>query len=291
MKKMKNFILIFFLSLTTFVFSQSKVEKLDKIITRTYSIIECTVTKISDSNIEYSLKGEKLVNIIETSKVAKIEFANGRVQEFKIEEKTISVDEEKSRDEVATENSNSTVKTPLKRNTIAVLPIPFVNTETLASSSEMAKFAQNDVYSKLIERSANIFPLTVQDLRVTNSLLRKAGIDYSNIDEVMIEDLQEILGVDHIVAAKVSYVMTVNETNMGYGNTTVKKKSDSKAKVDDFNISTSTENKKFNYTVYFDIYKNLDKIYTQSRQPFLNEKDSWMDSMQYLLKRCPIYTK
>lgn len=288
---MKNFILIFFLSLTTFVYSQSKVEKLDKIITRTYSIIECTVTKVSDSNIEYSLKGEKLVNIIETSKVAKIEFANGRVQEFKIEEKAISVDEEKSRDEVATENSNSTVKTPLKRNTIAVLPIPFVNTETLASSSEMAKFAQNDVYSKLIERSANIFPLTVQDLRVTNSLLRKAGIDYSNIDEVMIEDLQEILGVDHIVAAKVSYVMTVNETNMGYGNTTVKKKSDSKAKVDDFNISTSTENKKFDYTVYFDIYKNLDKIYTQSRQPFLNEKDSWMDSMQYLLKRCPIYTK
>lgn len=288
---MKNFILIFFLSLTTFVFSQSKVEKLDKIITRAYSIIECTVTKVSDANIEYSLKGEKLVNIIETSKVAKIEFSNGRVQEFKIEEKIVSEIKTGVEEIVENNNANLQIKIPLKRNTIAVLPIPFVNTETLASSSEMAKFAQNDVYSKLIERSANIFPLTVQDLRVTNSLLRKAGIDYSNIDEVMIEDLQEILGVDHIVAAKVSYVMTVNETNMGYGNTTVKKKSDSKAKVDDFNISTSTENKKFDYTVYFDIYKNLDKIYTQSRQPFLNEKDSWMDSMQYLLKRCPIYTK
>ena len=288
---MRNYFIILFLSFSSIIYSQSKVEKLDKIITRDYTIIECSISKISDATIECSLKGEKLINIIETSKVAKIEFANGRIQEYKIEEKNVSIEQEKPLDETVAEKGNTTVKTPMKKNTIAVLPIPFVNTETLATSAEMAKFAQNDVYSKLIERSANIFPLTVQDLRVTNSLLRKAGIDYSNIDEVMIEDLQEILGVDHIVAAKVSYVMTINETNMGYGNTTVKKKSDSKAKVDDFNISTSTENKKFDYTVYFDIYKNLDKIYTQSRQPFLNEKDSWMDSMQYLLKRCPIYTK
>lgn len=288
---MRNYFIILFLSFSSIIYSQSKVEKLDKIITKDYTIIECSISKISDAAIEYSLKGEKLINIIETSKVAKIEFANGRIQEFKIEEKNVSIEQEKPLEEAVAEKGNTTIKTPMKKNTIAVLPIPFVNTETLATSAEMAKFAQNDVYSKLIERSANIFPLTVQDLRVTNSLLRKAGIDYSNIDEVMIEDLQEILGVDHIVAAKVSYVMTINETNMGYGNTTVKKKSDSKAKVDDFNISTSTENKKFDYTVYFDIYKNLDKIYTQSRQPFLNEKDSWMDSMQYLLKRCPIYTK
>lgn len=285
---MRNYIIILFLSFSSIIYSQSKIEKLDKIITKDYTIIECSISKISDATIEYSLKGEKLINIIETSKVAKIEFANGRIQEFKIEEKAVAEIQNTEQEEG---KSNEQVKTQMKKNTIAVLPIPFVNTETLATSAEMAKFAQNDVYSKLIERSANIFPLTVQDLRVTNSLLRKAGIDYSNIDEVMIEDLQEILGVDHIVAAKVSYVMTVNETNMGYGNTTVKKKSDSKAKVDDFNISTSTENKRFDYTVYFDIYKNLDKIYTQSRQPFLKEKDSWMDSMQYLLKRCPIYTK
>lgn len=285
---MRNYIIILFLSFSSIMYSQSKIEKLDKIITKDYTIIECSISKISDATIEYSLKGEKLINIIETSKVAKIEFANGRIQEFKIEEKAVAEIQNTEQEEG---KSNEQVKTQMKKNTIAVLPIPFVNTETLATSAEMAKFAQNDVYSKLIERSANIFPLTVQDLRVTNSLLRKAGIDYSNIDEVMIEDLQEILGVDHIVAAKVSYVMTVNETNMGYGNTTVKKKSDSKAKVDDFNISTSTENKRFDYTVYFDIYKNLDKIYTQSRQPFLKEKDSWMDSMQYLLKRCPIYTK
>lgn len=182
-------------------------------------------------------------------------------------------------------------KSPLKKNTIAILPVPFVNTESLASSGEMAKFAQNDIYSKLIESSANIFPLTVQDLRVTNSLLRKASIDYTNIDEILIEDLQEILGVDHIIAGKVSYVVKINSTNLGYGNTTVKNQENNKTKVDDFSVSTSSQSKKFDFTVYLDLYKNGDKIYTKSRQPFLNEKDSWMDSMFYLLKRCPFYVK
>jgi len=155
----------------------------------------------------------------------------------------------------------------------------------------MAKFAQNDVYSKLIEKSENIFPLTVQDLRETNSLLRKAGIDYSNIDEVMIDDLQQVLGVDHIVAAKVSYVMTTSQTTAHYDNTSAKQKNDKKVVVDDFGISNTSESKKFNFTVYFDLYKDGTKIYTQSRSPFFSMKDSWMDAMQYLLKRCPIYNR
>jgi hypothetical protein len=287
---MKKYLVILFAAFSFVAFSQAKEEKLDKIITRDYEIIECFVSKISNTSIEYSLKGEKLINIIETNKVAKIEFANGRTQDFKLEDNPANSTQKSTENEE--NNTNTEVLTlSIKKNTIAVLPIPFVNTETLASSSEMAKFAQNDVYSKLIDKSANIFPLTVQDLRVTNSLLKKAGIDYSNIDEVMIEDLQNILGVDHIVAAKVSYVMTLTQTNTGYGNTTINKKTDTKAKVDDFNISNSSQNKKFDYTVYFDIYKERTKIYTESRQPFFNMKDSWMDSMQYLLKRCPIYKK
>lgn len=287
---MKKYLVILFAAFSFVAFSQTREEKLDKIITRDYEIIECFVSKISNTSIEYSLKGEKLINIIETNKVAKIEFANGRIQDFKLEDiPANSTQNDTEKDENKTNTEVLTLS--IKKNTVAVLPIPFVNTETLASSSEMAKFAQNDVYSKLIDKSANIFPLTVQDLRVTNSLLKKAGIDYSNIDEVMIEDLQNILGVDHIVAAKVSYVITLTQTNTGYGNTTINKKTDTKAKVDDFNISKSSENKKFDYTVYFDIYKEKTKIYTESRQPFLSMKDSWMDSMQYLLKRCPIYKK
>lgn len=288
MKKLLALLLVF---LTSNLFAQTT--KLDKIIKKDYSILEVNITNITDSDVEFSYPNEKLKNTLNLSKVAKIIFKTGREQSFNLADNSTVAQQNPTEAKAVTQTSQaaSPAQPAVKPNTIAVLPIPFVNTETLASSSEMAKFAQNDMYSKLIERSANIFPLTVQDLRETNSLLKKAGIDYSNIDEVLISDLQNILGVDNIVAAKVSYVLTVDQTNTGFGNTTITAKSDSKANVDDFNISTSSQNKKFDYTVYFDLYKNGSKIFTETRVPFFTNKDSWMDSMQYLLKRSPIYMK
>jgi hypothetical protein len=108
----------------------------------------------------------------------------------------------------------------------------------MESSEEMAKFAQNDIYSKLIDKSSNIFPLTIQDLRDTNSLLHKAGINYKNIDETPIADLHEILGVDNIIAAKVTYTLTQNQISTGYtsGNAKV---NNSKTKVKTNEVSTN----------------------------------------------------
>ena len=77
----------------------------------------------------------------------------------------------------------------------------------------MSKFAQDDVYSKLMAKSSNISPLTVQDLRVTNSLLHRAGINFKNIDETPTEELHKILGVDHIIAAKISYTTKENQSS------------------------------------------------------------------------------
>jgi hypothetical protein len=289
MKKLLSIVLVI---ITNNLIAQKT--KLDNIIKNDYAILEVNIIKISDSEVEFTFPNETLKINLSIAEVAKIIFRNGRVQEFNNEDNLgfeIQQNNEENKIDVQERQALLKNKVTIKENTIAILPIPFVNTETLASSSEMAKFAQNDLYSKLIENSANLFPLTSQDLRETNSLLKKAGIDYSNIDEVLIEDLQNILGVDHIIASKVSYVITVNETNMGYGNTTLKKKSDTKSKVDDFSISTTSENKKFDFTVYFDIYKNGTKVFTQTRQPFFNQKDSWKDSIEYLLKRCPIYKK
>jgi hypothetical protein len=181
---------------------------------------------------------------------------------------------------------------PIKENTIAVLPIPFVNSETQASSEEMAKFSQNDMYDKLIEKSSNIFPLTVQDIRTTNNLLRKANIDYKNIDETPIEDLQKILGVDHILAAKVTYDLKIKKSTQtsNSSNISVNERNNT-IKENDFSSTYTDVIKEFWFVVYFDLYKNNTKIYSQKRVPFFNKKNSWMDSMTYLLKRCPIYVK
>lgn len=277
-KKFTAVLLLLFVSV--FTFAQSG-KKLDKIIKRDYQIIEGTISKISDKTVEYSLPGETLTISLDVSQIARIDFASGRSQTF----------------DASQGNSNSgsspvVAAAEIKQNTIAVLPVPYLNSDNQEGSEDMAKFAQNDLYNKLIDKSSNIFPLTVQDLRTTNSLLHKAGIDHNNIDETPIEDLEKILGVDNIVAAKVSYTMNSGTTSTTY-NSGNAKVSDNNKKVKTNDVSTTTANTQvyYYYTVYFDMYKNNTKIYSQTRKPFLAVKDSWMDSIAYLLKRSPIYVK
>ncbi|MDA6069986.1 hypothetical protein NJT12_10195 [Flavobacterium sp. AC] len=280
--KVITVILIMFVSV--FTFAQGG-KKLDKIIKRDYQIIECTIAKMSDKEVEYSLPGETMRIALEVSQIARIDFASGRSQTFDISANnanTVSPDD----------SGHIITSAEMKPNTIAVLPVPYVNSGTMESSEEMAKFAQSDLYNKLLDKSANLFPLTVQDLRVTNSLLHKAGIDYKNIDETPIEDLQKILGVDNIVAAKVSYTITEGSTASTYNSGSAKvSDNNKKLKTSDISTTNASTQTYYNYMVYFDMYKNGTKIYSQTRKPFLNIKDSWIDSISYLLKRSPIYVK
>ncbi|WP_264529398.1 hypothetical protein [Flavobacterium sp. N502540] len=278
-------ILMLLISVTNFAQTSSK--KLDKIIKRDYQIIECTIAKMSDKTVEYSLPGETLQISLDVSQIARIDFASGRSQTFDVSANTVASNNTSSG------NSGQVIAAAeMKPNTIAVLPVPYVNSGTLESSEEMAKFAQNDLYNKLLDKSSNIFPLTVQDLRVTNSLLHKAGIDYKNIDETPIEDLQQILGVDNVIATKVSYSITEGSVASTYNSGNAKvSDNNKKLKTNDISTTTSSTQTYYNYMVYFDMYKNGTKIYSQTRKPFLNIKDSWMDSVSYLLKRSPIYVK
>ncbi|WP_026729013.1 hypothetical protein [Flavobacterium denitrificans] len=280
--RIKNvFATILMLFLCVAVFAQGG-KKLDKIIKRDYQIIECTVAKISDKTVEYSLPGETVVIVLDVSQIAKIDFASGRSQTFDVTPSSSAPDN----------SGQSVVSGEIKPNTIAVLPVPYVNADNQQGSEDMAKFAQNDLYNKLLDKSANILPLTVQDLRVTNSLLHKAGIDHNNVDETPIEDLQKILGVDNIIAAKVSFTIGTGTTATTYNSGNAKvSNNNKKVTTNDYSTTTANNQQYYYYTVYFDMYKNGSKIYSQTRKPFLAVKDSWMESVQYLLKRSPIYMK
>ena len=280
--KIKSLYAVAILFLVSIAAFAQGTKKLDKIIKRDYQVIECTISKMSDKAVEYSLPGETLQISLDTGQIARIDFASGRSQTFDVTPTSSS----------ASTRSTAVVSSEMKQNTIAVLPVPYLNSDTQESSEDMAKFAQNDLYNKLLDKSSNIFPLTVQDLRTTNSLLHKAGIDYKNIDETPIEDLEKILGVDNIVAAKISYTIGSGTTATTY-NSGNAKVSDNNKKVKTSDISTTTANTQeyYYYTVYFDMYKNASKIYSQTRKPFLAVKDSWIDSVQYLLKRSPIYSR
>ena len=281
MKIRKVITVVLMLSVFVFGFAQGG-KKLDKIIKRDYTIIECTIAKMSDQTVEYSLPGETLQISLDVSQIARIDFGSGRSQTFDVSAGSTYIPSAPGPISVA----------EMKPNTIAVLPVPYVNSDNMQSSEDMSKFAQNDMYNKLLDKSANIFPLTVQDLRTTNSLLHKAGIDHHNIDETPIADLEKILGVDNIIAAKISYTMSTSSTASTYGSgSTTWSNNDKKVKSNDYSTTTANTQMYYYYNVYFDMYKNATKIYSQTRKPFLNLKDSWIDSITYLLKRSPIYTK
>lgn len=280
---MKTNVIYVILSVISWVVGFS--QKNDKIIKRDYDVIECKVTKVSEETVEFTYPSESAVNSLAVSKIAKIEFGSGRIQTFTSAEAS---SESSAVEKQAAEPVSATVVP--KINTIAVLPVPFINSQNMENSAEMAKFAQSDIYNKLLDKSSNIFPLTVQDLRTTNSLLHKAGIDQTNIDETPIEELQKILGVDNIIATKVSYTVTENHTTTT-ANTGNAKVSGNKLKTNDYSATNSNTQLQYAYHVYFDMYKNGTKIYSKNREPILYFKDSWMDSISYLLKRSPVYTK
>ena len=289
MKTIRTPLLFVIAFLSSFAFAQSvNAQKPDRIIKRDYSIVEGTIVKVSETSVEFTYPNENAVNSIDIKHIAKIEFASGRVQTFDAAPEGQAAPAEVHA--AAAPNTSGNQAQAIKENMVAVLPIPYVNADNLQSSEEMAKFAQNDVYSKLIAKSSNIFPLTVQDLRTTNSLLHKAGIDYKNIDETPIDELQTILGVDHIIAAKISYTTKEIQNSQTYNSGEVKGQNN-KVKEKDISTSSTQNNTYYYYHVYFDLYKNNNKIYTQSKKPTFAIKDSWIDAMTNLLKKSPIYVK
>ena len=281
----RKMLLNLFIAVTTIVTfaSNAQAQKLDRIIKRDYQVIEGKISKVTETSVEFSYPNETIVNTVNIANVARIEFASGRVQTF----------------EATTESAPSPATAPatagsqaatVQQNVIAILPVPFIETDNMASSEEMSKFAQNDVYNKIIAKSANIFPLTVQDIRTTNSLLHKAGIDYKNVEDTPIEDLIAVLGVDHIVAAKVSYTMKENQSTSTFGSGQTKY-DNNKTKGSGYSTTNTNTLKYYYYHVYLDIYKNNTKIYSQNRKPAFAVQDSWVDAMAHLLKNTPIYTK
>jgi hypothetical protein len=280
LKNTLTLLMLVLFSATTF----AQAKKLDKIITKDYQVIECTISKVSDKTVDYSMPNETVTIEIDVSKIARIDFASGRSQTFAAAENTIGSAPNSAN------NASVNQAATFKENTVAVLPVPFINSENMTDSEEMSKFAQNDIYNKLLDKSSNILPLTVQDLRTTNSLLRKAGIDHKNIDETPIDELHKILGVDNIVAAKVSYTVTQNQTSTAYTSQNAKV-NNNKVKGNEATVANTNTQLLFDYHVYFDMYKNNSKIYTQNRKPMFKIKDSWMDTVTYLLKRSPIYVK
>lgn len=258
--------------------------KMDKIYLNNGSTLEVQVKKVGATSVEYTYPGETVTNEELTANIRTIVFSSGRVQQFN------------SSSPSAQEPQNTTQQTPqmqfteVRQNVMAVLPVTFFNQTEGIVSDDKSKMAQAQIYDFFDDNAQRIAPIQLLDGRETNSLLKKSNIAIAGLDEISIEDLQKILGVEYLVLSKVSYTtknnITTNQSTVG------KNEQRGNKNVVAVNTTTSSnQNIAYAYIVALEIYKNGKKIYNETRKPFFNMEDSWKDAYQYMLKRTPIYNK
>jgi hypothetical protein len=280
---MKSIILLLLSLISITAFPQDK-KKTDQIFLNNGSILEVHISKVSENSIDYTYPNESVQNSEKTSNIRTVVFASGRVQQFN----------PITSDNVADNNKRAgttQVETrPIEANTIAILPVAFYDNASGAMWEDKSKLAQSRIYDFFEDEPSKIAPLRLQDTRNTNSWLRKANINYAQLDETPVEDIQGIVGCDYLILSKVTCDVKSNQT-VNESTYAGKEKKGNKEVQAAHTSASVNENKIYNYVVVLEIYNNGKKIYNESRKPFLNTEDSWKDAYEYMLKRTPIYKR
>ena len=240
------------------------------------------VTQVSDTDIHFVYNGETAEYIIKKSDVLKITHASGRVETFA---QSAQPEETRKNDPVAMKASPAE-----HHNKIAILPFAFLM-DRQSGAAEVGIKAQEDTYAFLAKHAAGY---TILDIRSTNAALIKAGVTRDKIMGFTMKEICDILGVEYIIDGTI----TQNKgyaTSSSYGNTNtdIKRKSDDKVKVNSSDYSNSSSVQRYDVSVSLNIYMdNNASIYNQTHKAFLTNTDgAYSSPLEYLLKRCPLYSK
>lgn len=130
--------------------------------------------------------------------------------------------------------------------------------------------------------------------RTTNAVLIKGGITKESIKGHTMDELCNLLGVEYVVEGLVNMNKTT-QTNYqsNYGTSTKKddpKDDKQKRTYNNSTYGTSTQN----YSTKLTLNMYNDKgttVYAQERSSFWNTQDAYKSTLEYLLKRSPLYTK
>ncbi|MBS0030623.1 hypothetical protein ACTJJ0_24145 [Chitinophaga sp. 22321] len=275
------FLLLF--TVACYVTSFGQVEKKhDVILKLNGDQLSGDVLEITDSTIRFTYTGEKLVYNIKKSEIQKITFASGRVETINAAAPAQS----------APANNAATPQKSAeeRRNKVAVLPFAFVK-DGQNAAQEVSDEIQNELYAMLSKHSG---VYTVVSPRATNVLLNKAGITKATMLNYTMAEICQALGVEYIVDGMITQNRT---TQTSYGNTSYNEKTKQKENSDDkkssgYSSSSSTSVQNYQTTMDMKIYNDKSEIiYNQNRKAFWNTADAYKNTMEYLVKRCPLYTK
>lgn len=244
------------------------------------------IQAISSDHIDFNYQNETLKYVVNKSDILKVTFASGRVEFFnKAPEKT--------------ENKSNLED---HHNKVAVLPFGFIKDGQLLSDQTSTQ-VQKEAHALFVK--FNVF-MTYQDPTTTNALLIKAGVDNHNIQGYTMGEICGILGVEYVVQGVVNVdkttVSTYNGssttgkvssqpvTHVGKGGRIIGTTNDTSGSSYTSSSSTTTQNYETN--VSMSIYKdNGTNIYSDTHTSFWNTADSYKVTLNYLVKRTPLYKK
>jgi hypothetical protein len=236
------------------------------------------VTEMDDNIVKFVHKGESLSYTFKKADIMKITFASGRVE---IVNGAPEVNE-----------GNSTPGSGLEshHNKIAILPFSYIINKQSAGE-EMSYKVQTECYSFL---NNHVGELSIQDPITTNALMIKAGINQENIRGYTMGEICNILGVEFLVTGTITQN---NTSTSNYSGTSTSGKNE-KNKKNTGNIfaatsstySSSTQNYQTAMTMNIYTDKNTN-IYSKDHTSFWPNDEAYKITLQYMLKRTPIYKK
>lgn len=243
------------------------------------------VVKVTDDDVTFVYTGEDAEYVLKKADIQKIVHASGRTETFSASGSAL---QERKDDAVAMSPSPAD-----HHNKIAILPFSFLM-DNQPGAQEVGLKAQQDTYTYLTKHSAGY---TIVDPRTANALLNKAGVTGDKKLSFTMKEICDILGVEYVVDGSVTQNKGYQTTSSGgYIDTKVKQDGDKGKLPTNVNSSTSSYSstaQTYDMSVSLAIFMDTNaSIYNQSRKAlFSNTDGSYQATLEYLLKRCPLYRK
>lgn len=282
LKKISLLMIIILMAMGTKSFAQDKITLLNG------EVKSGKITGITDEVIKLRYPGEDFDYEIGKIKIAKIEFASGRVEIINSQSGTGF--QEPKKQPASAGNTDS-------QNKIAVLPFEFVTNDPGMTVESMRTLTQNNT-ANIVKKEYGL--LTLQDPITTNAILAKNNISHNNISGFAPEELAHLLGVEFVIFGMVNIVNNGSTTQgSSVASYKEKEKNNSQGNSDNKNsagtavVSTSSSTKiDFDTTVDFRLFNDRgENLYSESRHAFGSSIDSYRGSIQYMVRRTPFGSK
>ncbi len=279
---MRKFLVFCLLTIAGFDVVSQQAAKNDVLLKLNGEELAGKVLKINENNVEFSYAGETLTYMIKKDDIMKITFSSGRIEIFN---KPALPSESKNQPVSDNKMTGQPASLEDHHNKVAILPFSFIK-DGQTTADAMTEKVQTEGY-ELLNKHAGVY--TILNPRTTNALLLKAGINNDNIKGYTMDDLCNILGVEYVIDCMVSVdktTQTVVQSNSGQ----IKEKNEKDKKFNTYTYGTATQNYKTNLTL--SIYNDKgNTVYSKDRNSFWNTEDAYKNTLEYLLKHSPLYTK